>query len=125
MTFALVPLIRHMPMKSTAVWVAALHDQLQAHSLRTCFSSLPTDVLTSIIEETCIAYGCAVYVKHARASLADVFVVAALREALSVVASCMHVDDPLENYYNYMDNIESTLADVCVRVELQCQAGND
>ena len=124
-TCAPVPLIWHMPLKSTAVWVAELRDQLKARALRTLFQSFPPDVLASIIEETCIAYACVVYVKHARVSFADVFVVAGLSEALGVMASCMHVDEPLENYYNYMDSIDSNLAIVGVSVRLQCQAGND
>ena len=70
-----------MPLKSTAIWVAELRDQLKARALKTRFSSLPPDVLASIIEETCIAYGCVVCVKHARISFADVFVVAGLSEA--------------------------------------------
>lgn len=96
-TCAPVPLIWHMPMKSTAVWVAVVRDQLKAQTLRKFLAVLPEDVLTFITAEACIAYGCVVYVKHARVSLADVFVVPALTEALTVVASCLHVTDPLEN----------------------------
>ena len=120
-----VPLIWHMPLISTAVWVAKLQDQLKASTLRKFFVCVPPDVLADIIAQACVSCGCVIYVKHARVSLADVFVVPDLATALRVVTACKHVDNPLENYYNYMDSIESNLADIQVHMKLQCRAGND
>jgi hypothetical protein len=120
-----VPLIWHMPQSSTAVWVAMFQDQLKASTLKKFFVRLPPDVLVDIIAQACVSLGCVIYVKHARVSLADVFVVSDLTAALKVVAACLRVDDPLGDFYNYMDSVESNLEDIHVDMKLQCRASND